>query len=57
MSDYRQMQELQEQRESEAVSALMKVAYSGCEREAEILAAQLGVYKQFGKELEHEGNC
>lgn len=53
MSDFRQMQELQEQREHEAISALMKVAFNGCEQEAETLAAQLGLSTQFKKELQH----
>lgn len=53
MSDFRQMQELQEEQEREAISALMKVAYQGCENEAKTLAAQLGLTSQFKKEIEH----
>lgn len=56
MSDFRQMQELQEQREHEAVAALVKIAYNGCDREAETLAAQLGLYQQF-KRIIHERDC
>lgn len=51
MTDFRQMQELQEQREREALTALVKVAYNGYTPEAETLAAQLGIYQQFKKEI------
>lgn len=53
MSDCRQMQELQEEQEREAISALMKVAFQGCEQEAQTLAAQLGLTTQFNKEIQH----
>ena len=54
MSDFRQMQELQEQREQEAIAALIRVAWQGCEQEAQTLAAQLGLTHQFNKEIQHE---
>jgi hypothetical protein len=53
MTDYRQMQELQEQREQEELSLLIKVDSNGLHAEAEILAAHLGLYQQFKKELKH----
>jgi hypothetical protein len=53
MSDFRQMQELQEQREQEELSLLIKVDSTGLHAEAEILAAHLGLYQQFKKELKH----
>jgi len=53
MTDYRQMQELQEQREQEELSLLIKVDSTGLHAEAEILAAHLGLYQQFKKELKH----
>ena len=55
MTDYRQMQELQEQMEKEALSDLVKIAYSGNEPEAERLAAKLGLHKQLEKEINHAG--
>lgn len=51
MTDYRQMQELQEQREQEELSLLIKVDSNGLHAEAEILAAHLGLYQQFKKEI------
>lgn len=53
MSDFRQMQELQEQMEREALSDLVKIAYCGNEPEAERLAGKLGLYSEFKKEIAH----
>ena len=52
-----EQQELQEQREQEAMSALVKVAFGGFEEEAETLAAQLGLYHQFKKEIANGTHC
>lgn len=47
-----EFQQLQEEREHEALTVLVKVAYGTAgQREAEMLAAQLGLYKQLEREL------
>lgn len=51
MNDFRQMQELQEQMEREALSDLVKIAYSGNEPEAERLAGKLGLFQQFKRAI------
>lgn len=53
MSDYRQMQELQEERERKALDALLSTYRKGATEEAAELAAQLGLSGQFKKETQY----
>lgn len=50
---YRQMQELQEERECKALDALLSTHRKGATEEAAELAAQLGLSEQFEKETQH----
>ena len=52
----RQQQELEEERQQEALACLYRISIRGCLSEACLLAAQLGLTEQFKKELGHEGN-
>lgn len=52
MSDFRQMQELQEERECKALAALRSTFRKGATQEAAELAAQLGLLDQFTKEIQ-----